>query len=678
MDILEEEREKYLTIKGKLEKYRNGLDNSLSLAKQMSDPNMASIMTRVYNRQIYLYERNKCKPYFAKIIFEGSDETTIAYIGRIGFADLNDDDIIVDWRAPISELYYNSKLGHTQFFVDNKAVKGELTLKRQIEFKNGKIIGAYNVDNQLSSDEFLLPYLTGSADNRLKSIVATIQEEQDKIIRIPINKNIIVQGVAGCGKTTVALHRLSYLIYNHREVYKPENYYIISPNSLFKNYISNLLEDLDADLAKSSTINSIVKNIIGDEYKLTEKHIQYEYLKNKNINTNYLKFKTSKSFLNLLNNFICEYQKKLFYKDLVVDGIKILDSSIMYDLYLNCKNLSIEENLEIWIDKVNHLIKTSSNIYSHLNELLKVKAINFKQKLDLEHRLQKGLTKELRSFFDKNINIIDLYISFCKNLKQKSSDKLIDTLIDQTLSNLNDKKLSEDDLGAILYLYARIKHDSNNEHINHVLIDEAQDLSYMEFLGLRNLFPNATFSIFGDLAQSLYQYQTIDSWNEIFEIFNNAELIQLKKSYRTTIEITEDANQTLKALGLSTADNVIRHGKPVQYVEVEENSVISNLNSQISNFVNDGLSSVAIICKDDKEVNYLQRHLQSLSVNTNPNIKLEIMSCMQIKGLEFEGAIIYNLNSYNDSALDQKQLYVAKTRALHSLIINSFKNTKPQ
>ncbi len=245
--IIKEEQEKYKRIKSDLVEYRKSLDEAKTAISKFSDNETALTMTTIYDRMIYLYEKNKHRPYFAKIVFQkdGEKEKTFAYIGRIGFANLNQDDIIIDWRAPISELYYNSKPGRAEYFVDGEKISGTLDTKRQISFENGEIVQVYDLDGSISSDEFLQPYLSDESNQRLKNIVATIQEEQDKIIRFPLNKNIIVQGVAGSGKTTVALHRLSYLIYNNSKTIKPKNYYIISPSAVFKSYITGLLEDLE-------------------------------------------------------------------------------------------------------------------------------------------------------------------------------------------------------------------------------------------------------------------------------------------------------------------------------------------------------------------------------------------------------------------------------------------------
>ena len=667
-DILREEQDKYLLIKEKLDKYRNGLDDSLYLAKQMSDPNMASIMVRAYSRQIYLYEKNKGQPYFAKIIFQGRDGPVVAYIGRIGFADLNDDDIIVDWRAPISELYYNSKLGQTQYMVENHPEKGELTLKRQIAFKNGEIISVYDIDNQLSSDEFLLPYLTGSADNRLKSIVSTIQEEQDQIIRIPINKNIIVQGVAGCGKTTVALHRLSYLIYNHREVYNAGEYYIISPNNVFKKYISTLLEDLDADQAQSSTVKQFVENIVTG-YNILDKHEQYEYLTKHNKNTDYLKFKSSKSFRNILDGFVKEFEQTTFSRDLVVDGVKLLPGEEVLNVYYECNKISVEEKVEIWIDKLNHYLRTNAKIKENLKSFVENKQITLKKKFDIEHKLQQGLGKELKAYFNKNLDIMQLYCQFIKNCDKYSTDPLINELKTETLANLNKKTISEDDFGAILYLYSKLKCNKECEKICQVLIDEAQDLSYLQFLALRNIFKSATFSIFGDLAQSLYEYQVISSWDELADVFQNNLYIELRKSYRTTVEITANANEQLHNLGLSNAENVIRHGDEVVYKEITLSSIKNTIQNEIDAFIKRGYASAAVVCQNEDEVNKVKQLIDGEIKGVQNSA---VMTVMEIKGLEFEGVILYNENSYDMSRLKQKQLYVAKTRALHSLVINRF------
>ena len=300
---------------------------------------------------------------------------------------------------------------------------------------------------------------------------------------------------------------------------------------------------------------------------------------------------------------------------------------------------------------------------------MQTSAISLKKKFDIEHKVQQGLIKELRAYFNKNIDIMALYCQFIKVCNNYSEDPLINELRAETLANLKNKTISEDDFGAILYLYSRIKNDKECEKICQVLIDEAQDISYLQFLALKNLFKYATFSIFGDVAQSLYEYQVISNWSEISDIFDDAMYIELRKSYRTTIEITANANEQLKNLGLADAENVIRHGEEVEYNNSNHNQIANDIQNEISTFLQKGFVSVAIVCQNEEEV------LQVKTMLSNTNLfaqNLAIMTAMEIKGLEFEGVIIYNENSYDLSRLKQKQLYVAKTRALHKLIINSF------
>lgn len=683
--IIDEERSTFKRIQQKLIKYENDLRISIKNTTEISDSDLAFSMANMYGQMLAQYIKNKQKPYFAKIIFkqDNSESNTTAYIGRIGFANLNNDDIIIDWRAPIAELYYNSKLGETYFFVEKEKVYGQLLLKRQIIFTNGEITSVYDIDNSISSDEFLLPYLTQVSNNRLTNIISTIQKEQDNIIRMPLYSNIIVQGVAGSGKTTVALHRLSYLIYNYRTSLKAEDYCIITPNKVFKQYIAELLSDLDADQAKSTRIEDIFQNIVGDKYSLLNKNNQYNHLFARNLNSQYLSCKGSYSFQKLLDNYIKDLEENYFKKEIVINNIVLLSAEESFDIYTKIQLNTVEEKTILWASIVNNKIQNDSTIKYILKEKLDNNEISFKNKMDTERIIEKGITNKLKTFFNKKINILSLYNNFiskidkyCNNIEE-IYDKNLKLLKTETLANLNKKIISYDDLGAILYLATKLYKYGNYLNIRHVLIDEAQDFSYLLFKSLKGLFRNATFSIFGDLAQALYSYQTIENWNEILSIYDNIELMYLNKSYRTTIEIIEKSNTILRLLKLPEASNVIRHGEFVK--DVYSTNIDEMIVKQINNFKQTSFNTFAVICKNDKEMAELKNSVLLTDLNfidensISQQTKINILTVETSKGLEFDMVVIYNENSYNLSdSIDLKKLYVAETRALHKLVINHF------
>ena len=215
--------------------------------------------------EITLIEKAKNTPYFARIDFDYKEKREQYYIGKLGISDYDNNIITVDWRAPISSLYYDSNVGDCSYEAPEGVISGRLDLKRQYTIENSKLIGFNDVDT-VSNDELLKPYLSVSADNRLKNIVSTIQAEQNKIIREKIYKNLIIQGVAGSGKTTVALHRIAYLVYNNRDLYKPSDYMVIGPNKFFVSYISGILPDLDVNGVPEYTLEELFINYLNDKY----------------------------------------------------------------------------------------------------------------------------------------------------------------------------------------------------------------------------------------------------------------------------------------------------------------------------------------------------------------------------------------------------------------------------
>ena len=313
-----------------------------------------------------------------------------------------------------------------------------------------------------------------------------------------------------------------------------------------------------------------------------------------------------------------------------------------------------------------------SNVEKNIQEAYKNDVIGFKQKLEIEHEISSGCKKLLKQF--NKVSAMEIYKNLIKDILNYSTYIDCETLKKETLKNLNKNIIAYEDLGPILYIITKLNPCMEYSKIKHVLIDEAQDFSYLQFVAIANLFKNATFSIFGDIAQAIYSYQSILNWEQILPLFKNIKHLQLNKCYRTTIEITENANKTLRLIGLTTADNVIRHGDKVE--EIETSNVLQEIATQITKFKQNTLKTMAIICKDDKELACAQQMLKDFNIETydessnnysTNNISLTTVTSS--KGLEFDCVIIFNENSYNTSILDQKQLYVAKTRALHKLII---------
>lgn len=256
--------------------------------------------------------KTSLKPYFARIDFarDGEKDVEKLYIGKVGVMDEENNSITIDWRAPISSMYYDSNVGKASYEAPEGICTGEILIKRQYEIENGKLKKYQDVDT-VSNDDLLKPYLETSVDNRLRNIVSTIQVEQNAIIREPISQNIIVQGVAGSGKTTVALHRIAYLVYNNRDKINPEQYLVIGPNNFFVNYISSVLPDLDVDNVNQQTYLELCQESINEKIQLINEEEKLITPIEDTKRLEYERFKVSMKFKEALDNYITEIDKKV-------------------------------------------------------------------------------------------------------------------------------------------------------------------------------------------------------------------------------------------------------------------------------------------------------------------------------------------------------------------------------
>ena len=303
------------------------------------DPLMLYNLSTLYGSKMVSLERNYDKPYFARIDFkeDGKEKINKCYLGKVGTTDDNNEIATVDWRAPIASIYYDSSIGKASYEAPDGNIQGELLLKRQYDIEKGELIDFRDVDI-VSDDEILAPYLSVNADNRLKNIVASIQSEQNEIIREKINKNLIIQGVAGSGKTTVALHRIAYLVYNYINDIKPEQFLVVGPNKFFVNYISNVLPDLDVNNVLQLTYDEVVKKYTKENFTF----LPTEDKLIKSISTPdkmfFEKLRTSMLYKKAIDKYIEDYVAEFFgYNDLETNGYKVIDGKIIMKMYQGLK-----------------------------------------------------------------------------------------------------------------------------------------------------------------------------------------------------------------------------------------------------------------------------------------------------------------------------------------------------
>lgn len=642
------------------------------------------------------------KPYFARIDFiaEEDGKTSTIYIGKNGV--MKDTDIIVtDWRAPISSLYYDAEIGKCGFEAPNGRINGEMLLKRQYEIENGELQEYFDVD-LVSNDGLLQKYLNDNNDARLKSIVSTIQKEQNVVIRKNLSDNIIVQGVAGSGKTTVALHRIAYLVYNYINNIKQNQYLVIGPNPVFLKYIKSVLPELDVDGVEQCTYEMFAKKYIDEDININpsnKKVIANILGKNKN---DIDKFKCSMKYKDMLDRFLALYFYSITSKPLMLGNFQVLSSEEIANVFKTTEN-SYSNNLfnriELTIDRLCMIIEDKqSEIMSNYGEYSfelfktatsdeeknKMRSMFSKERLEIS----KNCRSALRKYFNKSkVNATKLYKLFLSTISDFDIYKYpyLSELKKETTKNIKGNNYDFEDLASLIYIKRVISPDKDYEKIRHVVIDEAQDLGEFNFYSLKSTLPSATFSIFGDLAQSIYDYRGINSWEDVNNSMfkNNGNIINFNKSYRTTAEIMNVADDVAESIGLGRSDLVVRHGEEVNVSEIEEEKDIPEyIAKKIIEYKEKGYKTIAVISKTDLLSNYINDDLSALGINI-PNVsetddlsderfRICTISNQLAKGLEFDAVIINNANEniYSSSnPLDMKLLYVAATRALHELDI---------
>lgn len=662
---------------------------------------LLSELTNSYTEKLKLINRTLGKPYFARIDFkqDETDEVEVCYIGKVGVSDEDNKIITVDWRAPIASMYYDSNVGRASYEAPGGKYFGELIIKRQYDIEDGILKNYQDVDT-VSNDEILKPYLGANADNRLKNIISTIQSEQNEIIREKLSKNLIVQGVAGSGKTTVALHRIAYLVYANKNRIKPEQYLVIGPNKFFINYISGVLPDLDVSSVKELTYDEVTYELLEEKFELIsseENLLKSIYEPDKLL---FEKFKVSMKYKEALDKFLNDFAQKIAPNDdLIVRGYNILPKAIIKEYY---DSIDLEDSIDysVFSKKIERacflLEKYINDNYDKINtsianQFYEKSQGKFDNELEKERKNKDFACKELANkcsqslkkyFASGSPKILNLYLSFLENIdRYVQIDNNLEETISKNISNIKNKKVEFEDLPALLYLKYRISGPKDFINYRHAVIDEAQDYGEFNFYSLKKIMPNSTFSIFGDLAQSIYQYRSIDEWQPVMNssFDNNCDLKYLLKSYRTTTEIMDSANKIIKYIGLKPSQPVIRHGVEVSYTNFNNNQ-IEVITDYINDYLKKGYTSIAVICKDDEEVLDIHRLLQKGKLETVSITNLDteykggicIITSYLSKGLEFDGVIIADASSkkYNSSKnIDMKLLYVGMTRALHELRI---------
>lgn len=714
-EIFQEEKEKLKEIVQKIKDEEEIIECTLSgsdMKFKLEDMAKATLL-QSYLKKLEDIKKIKDKPYFARMDFkEDSKELEKLYIGKISLLDNKTAyPIIVDWRAPIANLYYEGKIGKAEYECLGEKINGEIALKRQYIIENQELQKYVNI-NVTGNDELLQNALEEKADDRLKNIVATIQDEQNKIIRADINSPLIVQGVAGSGKTTIALHRIAYLIYNYEKEFKPEEFMIIAPTRFFLNYISNILPDLGVDDVKQCTFEDFAYDIIGKKLKISDNNEKLVIIVNKDfdsINNGKIdvmvkesKFKTSINFKRIIDEYLKQvednYIPKCDFKFMEKTIMSYNDIDYLFKHTYKMYNFTTRIN-EIEKHLVTELDKASVNIAEDLRaershkikDLVGEERINLYDEYDKTIKLlekgQKKIVKEYLSQISK-MDCVKYYVDFIQNYLQDSNE-VFEYLKKNTMNNLKKNEIAFEDLAPLMYIQTKVFGIKEKCKIKHVVIDEAQDYGEFQFDVLKTILNSNSMTILGDIAQGVHYYRGIENWKRFIDVeFKDTKTIYttLQKTYRTTKEIMDVANSVINKLPDYEKEYIVL-GEPVidrkDSITVKKCSdfkeLIKYINNRINTYLGDQYKSIAIIGKDMNECEKIEKNLSKIRADvklirgkdSEYNSGISIVPSYLAKGLEFDCVIIANANklTYVNNSLDIKLLYVTITRAMSKLDI---------
>ena len=668
-------------------------------------------------------------PYFGRIDFkENGNFEEIIYIGKNGISNTKDvEEIVVDWRAPVADLYYSGTSKESYYKSPKGIIEGKLETKRKFLFNNDEIEKVFDeaIDQIMVSgeegkelvDEFLKINLEANTGKKLKEVVSTIQKEQNEIIRWPKNLPIIVQGSAGSGKTTIALHRLAYLIYRYNENLKGEDILVLAPNKLFLNYISDILPSLDVSEVKQNTFEDLMLSKLKIKLEVYDKDKKIKQILNekdefkKKLILNSSKVKGTLVYKKMLERFIKliehisfdikdirvkeevlfdrKYIEKLYKNDFKMHPINKRKDEIKKYLQLNLKN-KVEVTLAAIDEKYDFKVLEIKREHKDIEKRRKFLIDIYDERDMLKESVKKNAKREFNAYFKewKSINSSDLYKEFFNNeeLFDSATAGRIPKVLEQYMksefdNNIKNNIIDEDDLAPLYYIKILIDGISDEERFKHIVVDEVQDYSMFQLDVIRNLAIGNSLTLVGDLAQGIYYYKGINSWDELIKVVFNSEAtyVQLSQSYRSTVEIIDFASKVLNSqnLNIKECKPVLRHGEKPKIIEVKiEEEYVTEIENIIKLLKENNKRSMAVITKDDKEANNFYRILQKNSkykfgIVTEKNDKCEedflIIPSYLTKGLEFDCTILLNPSEdrYSESLLDKKLLYVSLTRALH-------------
>ncbi|HYF67287.1 MAG TPA: UvrD-helicase domain-containing protein [Ohtaekwangia sp.] len=624
--------------------HQSGMDEADMVAAEQSINRMAFTGESAVARKRKLMKLGD-SPYFGRIDFmtDDSGEPTPVYIGIYTFTDESQRaNLIYDWRAPISSMFYDFELGDAWYETPSGKIEGGIDLKRQYKIREGNM--EFMIENAVNiQDDLLQKELSKSSDDKMKNIVATIQRDQNAVIRNETAPVMIIQGVAGSGKTSIALHRIAFLLYRFRETISAKDILIISPNKVFADYISNVLPELGEEQIPEMIIEELATDVLEDKYKFQSFFQQVSRLLEDPDEgfVERIQFKSSFAFLSKLNQYLIHLENNFFVANELRVGRTVVPSPFIHEKFKSYYRIPLLKRFQEVVKDIQQFVRNSVQ-----------RKLTGQEKAQIWQAVPQMI---------KMGNVFDLYKNFYSWIGREDLFRMSTGGV-----------LEYSDVFPLIYCTIRLEGVKTYDHVKHLLVDEMQDYTPVQYSVLSRLF-KCKKTILGDISQKVNPYSA-SSLEGIHQIYPQADTVKLLRSYRSTWEITDFAQRIILNPDLIPME---RHGAiPVVQGFNSNPEEAEEIKRLLAAFKNSGHESLGIICKTQDQSETLHRELKSPEVNlltaesTAFKNGIIITTVHLAKGLEFDEVIIpfVSVRNYRTD-VDRSMLYIAVTRAMHRLTL---------
>ncbi|MGG1635792.1 RNA polymerase recycling motor HelD [Paenibacillus sp. NRS-1760] len=666
-------------------------------------------------------------PYFGRIDLqeEGQSKSEPIYLGVGSLLDESGYEyLIYDWRAPVSSLYYDYGPGPVQYETPSGPIKGEMSLKRQFIIRDAEIRSMFDTGVTIG-DELLQEVLGKQSDAQMKSIVATIQREQNRIIRNERARLLIVQGAAGSGKTSAALQRVAYLLYRYRGWLNANQIVLFSPNPMFNSYVATVLPELGEQNMQQTTYQQYLEHRLGQTFALEDPFSQMEYTLAAVNEQGYdariagITYKSSNSFMHLIDHYAAELgQEGLAFKAITFMGRKLISAAAISEQFYSLERsssignrirltaewilkeltrLSREERDQDWVqeqielldqeayakafedlERKKHFAGNTFDDFDAERDYLAAMIVQKKFK-KLRRRVKQLLFLDVpaiyKRLFEDNANMLERFKNSDHQLPEKWNE-----ISEQTIAKLNQKEIYYEDATPYLYLKEKLEGFQTNTLVKHLFIDEAQDYSPFQYHYLKRIFPNCKMTVLGDLNQSIFAHAvTGNGFEPLSELYSEEETekIILTRSYRSTKPIVSFTSRMIEGGDQIEAFN--RDGAEPTITKADsEMQLIEGMQERMNQLMLGGYQSIAVICKTAEESKRMHASLQpyfpKLRLVEKETVTFEkgiiVIPTYLAKGVEFDAVVISNAsNEIYSRESERKLFYTACTRAMHELHI---------